>query len=625
MTERTDNELLAEFVGTQSETAFAALVARYVNLVYSAALRFTRNPHQAEEITQVVFMILAQKARSLGRNVVLSGWLYQTARFTAANVLKNEIRRQRREQEAYMQSTLNEAASDQWEQMAPWLDEAMGELGESDRNAILLRFFENKSALEVAGALKIKEEAAHKRVRRALEKLRKIFLKRGVVSTTSVIAGMVSANSIQAAPASLALTATAATAKGAAVGGSITALMNATLKAMAWVKVKFALGVAASVLVAGGVAVAIVNGKNEPPANPVLARQILQAVFGRISAPLPAQMRFVSESEVVNKPWTEEQVRAEVQRQEDETRKREGQIKGLRDEDWAKMPKKAQEQRKRSLAELNAIRAESTRRYHGTRTFIQQEWLSGGLWRLDQTETTPQSEILRKLDEPLPPGMVYEKTMVNVNDPSFAPLTSGMLDHRLRAVWGQNSHWTQEKSWEAATLESHFAFLLTFALSDMVNTTQLLKAKPKAEKDIDSFAGVTLDTNKLEALATGHDGRWTVVTEETVLNGRKLAVLRLKGKTISLAHGEEVAFFVDPNHATNIYRIELTGMPLIKTPYISIRDDFDTNGFPHTWIVETPTETTQRKTMKFKEVEMNATFENKEVFQLQAPAGYKLY
>ena len=154
MTELDDHELLAEYARTQSEAAFAGLVARYVHLVYSAAARYTGNPHHAEEITQAVFLILAGKAGSLGRNVVLSGWLYQTARLTAANFVKGEIRRQHREQEAYMQSTLKEPESPAWRQIAPLLEEAMGSLGEADRNAVVLRYFENKTAREVAvGAL----------------------------------------------------------------------------------------------------------------------------------------------------------------------------------------------------------------------------------------------------------------------------------------------------------------------------------------------------------------------------------------------------------------------------------------------------------------------------------------
>src|ERR1017187_6871858 len=145
MTEVDDHELLGQYARTESETAFATLVARYVNLVYSAGLRFTGNPHRAEEIAQAVFIVLARKAGSLRRGTVLSGWLYQTARLTAANFVKGEIRRQRREQEAYMQSTLTGPDSTAWEQIAPLLDEAMGRLGDTDRHAIVLRVFENKT------------------------------------------------------------------------------------------------------------------------------------------------------------------------------------------------------------------------------------------------------------------------------------------------------------------------------------------------------------------------------------------------------------------------------------------------------------------------------------------------
>src|ERR1035441_9082122 len=99
MQEPFDTELLRQCADQNSEAAFAALVTRHVNLVYSAAVRKTHNPHAAEEITQAVFIILARKARALRRETVLPGWLYQTARLTAANFLRNEIRRVRRSEE----------------------------------------------------------------------------------------------------------------------------------------------------------------------------------------------------------------------------------------------------------------------------------------------------------------------------------------------------------------------------------------------------------------------------------------------------------------------------------------------------------------------------------------------
>jgi len=249
MSELNDQQLLAEFVRDESGTAFATLVERHVHLVYSTALRFTGNPNQAEEITQAVFIILARKAGKLSPRVVLSGWLYQAARLTAANLVKGEMRRHRREQEAYMQSTLSSGgdASSQsireetWAQIAPLLDEAMGGLGETDRNAVVLRFFENKTAVEVAAALKLTEAAAHKRVSRALEKLRKFFFKRGVNSTASVIAEQISTHSVQAAPVALAKTVTTvAIAKGAASISTLT-LVKGALKIMAWTKTKTAI------------------------------------------------------------------------------------------------------------------------------------------------------------------------------------------------------------------------------------------------------------------------------------------------------------------------------------------------------------------------------------------------
>src|SRR3954471_23026488 len=114
MLELDDSLLLKEYVERGSDEAFATLVERHINKVYSIALRHTGNPHQAEEITQAVFVILARKARGLNQRVILSGWLYQTARLTAQTFIRSEIRRARREQEAFMQSPLNEDAPEVW-------------------------------------------------------------------------------------------------------------------------------------------------------------------------------------------------------------------------------------------------------------------------------------------------------------------------------------------------------------------------------------------------------------------------------------------------------------------------------------------------------------------------------
>lgn len=260
MQELDDNALLRGYVEHGSEEAFATLVARHVNKVYSVALRHTGNPHQAEEITQAVFVILARKSSQLGKHVILEGWLYHTARLTALAFIRSEIRRARREQEAYMRSILNEKESDIWPQIAPLLDTAIASLNETDRHAVVLRFVYGKSMKEVGAVLGGSEGAARLRLHRAMEKLRQSFYKRGIVSTTAIIAGAISANAVQAAPVGLAKTATAlALAKGPAATGSTLSLIKGALKIMAWTKAKTAIVTSVVVLLAAGTTPVIIK------------------------------------------------------------------------------------------------------------------------------------------------------------------------------------------------------------------------------------------------------------------------------------------------------------------------------------------------------------------------------
>jgi RNA polymerase sigma factor (sigma-70 family) len=236
-----DITLLRKYVADNSEEAFATLVTRHINKVYSVALRHTRNPDQAEEITQAVFVILARKSASLATGwrprlvaaTSLSGWLHQTARLAAVTFIRSAVRRTRREQEAPMESVLNKADTDVWEQIAPLLDAAMARLNETDRHVVVLRFFDGKSMGEIGAALGSNEDAAKKRVGRALDKLQKYFSRRGVHSTTDTIAQAITTNSVQSAPALLIQTTTAvALAKGAAASISTLTLAKATLVAM---------------------------------------------------------------------------------------------------------------------------------------------------------------------------------------------------------------------------------------------------------------------------------------------------------------------------------------------------------------------------------------------------------
>jgi len=219
--------LVREYAQSNSDEAFATLVSRHVNLVYSVALRHVWDPHLAEEITQGVFIVLARKAKSLNQKTILSSWLCRTARYISADTLKIQRRRQLCQQKAQMQSTLNEPEPVVWNQIAPFLDEALSCLGEKEHDAVVLRFFDGKELKQVGAAMGTTEDAARMRVNRGLEKLRRFFIKKGLTLSSAALAGAVAANSVQAAPAGLAVTISSAALAGAAPTPTIIAVTKA--------------------------------------------------------------------------------------------------------------------------------------------------------------------------------------------------------------------------------------------------------------------------------------------------------------------------------------------------------------------------------------------------------------
>jgi len=259
MPDESDIALVREFASQNSEAAFAELVRRHISLVYSVALRFTGNDGDAQDVTQAVFVILARKAATLRDATVLSGWLYETTRFSSLRLLRAHARRRAHEQEAAMLSNLAPSGPDAlWAQISPHLEAVMSRLGQRDRTLLVLRYYENKTGAEAAALLGIREDAARKGTNRALAKLRRFLFQRGVDSTPALIAETISANAMVVVPAALAKTAVAvALANGATASASTATLIKGALKIMAWTKAKTAVISVVILAVAGTSAMAV--------------------------------------------------------------------------------------------------------------------------------------------------------------------------------------------------------------------------------------------------------------------------------------------------------------------------------------------------------------------------------
>jgi RNA polymerase sigma factor (sigma-70 family) len=245
----TDQELLRDFSARKSDAAFTELTRRHFDIVYSAALRMVCDSHLAQDVTQGVFIALAQTAGQLTDQPVLSSWLHRTALNIAANTVRSEVRRRAREEKAVvMNELLGNEPDATWEMVSPHLDAALGELDDGDRDALMLRYFERKSAREMAAVLGTSEEAAQKRVSRAVERLRDFFSKRRLAIGAGGLAALISANAVQSAPVGLAAIVSSAVLAGTAVQSST--LITAT-KTIAMTTLQKSIIVAALASVAG--------------------------------------------------------------------------------------------------------------------------------------------------------------------------------------------------------------------------------------------------------------------------------------------------------------------------------------------------------------------------------------
>jgi RNA polymerase sigma factor (sigma-70 family) len=251
-----DAELLRRYAEDRAEDAFAELVRRHLHLVYFAALRRVGgDTHLAEDVAQGVFTALARRAASLTDHPSLDGWLYTTTRNVAVQAQRTKRRRQARELEVH---TMQEISAEsrpaaEWEQLRPVIDQAMDELSEPDREAILLRFFADRSFAEVGEKLALSENAARMRAERALDKLRALLVRRGITSTSAALVVALANQATIAAPSGLAATVTgAALVAGSGVGAGATAIISTMMSAN-----KLSLGVAGVLLLAIAVPLAL--------------------------------------------------------------------------------------------------------------------------------------------------------------------------------------------------------------------------------------------------------------------------------------------------------------------------------------------------------------------------------
>lgn len=234
-----DAELLHEYASDQSESAFRALVERHLPLVYSAAVRQAGQPALVESLTTAVFILLARRSSQLPPQTSLADWLFRKTRQVMAKSRRGEQCQRRRGPGSL--NRLNSQPTDVWEQVGPLLDEALAQLSDAERGAVLLHYLQNRRLWDVGQALGISEDTAQKRIARAIRKLRKLLLKRGVDLPVVALPGLLMTHGAQVAPSYLVASVTAAALNQVAVSTQVYALLQGATRESVWPRVNTAL------------------------------------------------------------------------------------------------------------------------------------------------------------------------------------------------------------------------------------------------------------------------------------------------------------------------------------------------------------------------------------------------
>lgn len=414
MSNRLNHELLAEYAARKDESAFAELVQRHIDLVYSAALRRTGGDASlAQDIAQKVFLDLSAKAQSLPDSTVLAGWLYRHTGFVANTLLRAEVRRRRREQEYMEMNTPDGQHEAIWRDLAPVLENAMEELTDRERDALLLRFFQQQSLSAVGRALGISEDAARMRVDRAMERLRELLARRGLAATASLLGGVLSTHAVISCPASLAASVTAGALSGSALGFSSAKL----IAIMTMTKLKAA---GLSALVLAGVAA------------PVWQYQKINRLEAQ-NAALAAQLKETDRLRQENQRLAGELNNAiqRSQAEKNELARLRGQVTSLRP---------LQQDNERLKAQQNALAqklAEASTASSQENEEEKDPWKEAAIERLNYSKRWGLALILYSMKNGgrMPPNLASALSFMDTNDPAVAASSPAGADAHLEILY----------------------------------------------------------------------------------------------------------------------------------------------------------------------------------------------